>query len=161
MRFDLDGVACEIAVMARRPDLALTVNGHNIRLSELPAGQGAFKLLIAGREIRGWRWVQGDTVYLRCNGRSLVLQRHDIRTEQADGNAASGDLHAEMPGTVVALHALPGSAVEPGDKLLTIESMKLQTTLTASRQSRIAALHVAENASFERGALLVSFAEPE
>lgn len=161
MRFDLDGTACDIAVMTRRPELALVVNGHGVRLSELPAEQGAFRLNVGGQEIRGWRWVQGDEVHLRLNGRSLVLRRHDIRNEQADGNAASGNLHAEMPGTVVALHALPGSEVEAGDKLLTIESMKLQTTLTASRPGRIAALHVAENASFERGALLVSFAEPE
>lgn len=161
MRFDLDGLVCEIAVAARRPDLALTVNGHAIRLHELPAKPGAFCLQVDGREIHGWRWVEGDAVHLRIDGRSLVLHRHDIRTEQTGGSAASGNVHAEMPGTVVALHAAPGSAVEPGDKLLTIESMKLQTTLTASRQGRIAALHVAENASFERGALLVSFAESE
>ena len=158
MRFDLDGAICDIAVLARRPELALAVNSHAIRLRELPAEQGGFRLQVGGREIQGWRWVDGDAVHLRVDGRSFVLNRHDIRTEQGAGDAASGDLYAEMPGTVVALHALPGSDVEPGDKLLTIESMKLQTILTASRQGRIAALHVAENASFERGALLVSFA---
>jgi biotin carboxyl carrier protein len=41
---------------------------------------------------------------------------------------------------------------------VTIESMKLQATLTASHEAVVERVHVSAESAFERGALLVSFA---
>ena len=43
------------------------------------------------------------------------------------------------------------------DKLVTIESMKLQVGLVAPRDGTIAAIHVPAETAFDRGALLISF----
>jgi 3-methylcrotonyl-CoA carboxylase alpha subunit len=58
---------------------------------------------------------------------------------------------------VVAVHCNAGQAIKAGDKLLTIESMKLQMTLVASYDAIVERIHVAQAAVFERGATLVSF----
>ena len=43
----------------------------------------------------------------------------------------AGSLLAPMPGTVIAVHAESGAAVEPGQPLLVLEAMKMQHTINA------------------------------
>ena len=61
-----------------------------------------------------------------------------------------------MPGTVIAIHTEVGAEVKAGDKLITIESMKLQVGLVASRDGVIEGIHVPAETAFDRGALLIS-----
>jgi len=70
--------------------------------------------------------------------------------------ASHDEIRADMPGVVIAAHCNGGDAVRMGDKLLTIESMKLQVSLVAHRDAVIDKIHLATEASFERGALLIS-----
>ena len=62
-----------------------------------------------------------------------------------------------MPGTVISHHSEVGAEVKAGDRLITIESMKLQVSLVAPRDGVIEKFHVPAETAFERGALLVSF----
>jgi biotin carboxyl carrier protein len=61
-----------------------------------------------------------------------------------------------MPGTVITCHTGAGAEVALGERLVTIESMKLQMTILAPRTGTVARIHVAENVTFERGTVLVS-----
>jgi biotin carboxyl carrier protein len=47
--------------------------------------------------------------------------------------------------------------VKAGDKLITIESMKLQVGLVAPRDGTIEKIHVPAETAFDRGATLISF----
>jgi len=67
-------------------------------------------------------------------------------------------VRAQMPGIVVAVHCAAGQRVQAGDKLLTMESMKLQVTLTASGAAVVERVHVAPEVTFARDALLVTLA---
>ena len=60
-----------------------------------------------------------------------------------------------MPGVVVSIAARTGDAVETGALLLTIESMKLQTAITASHPARVAEICVAVGEHFDQGSPLV------
>ena len=53
------------------------------------------------------------------------------------GGSEAGASHAPMPGVVVSTLATVGQRVREGDALLVIESMKLQTALTAPRDGRL------------------------
>jgi 3-methylcrotonyl-CoA carboxylase alpha subunit len=59
-----------------------------------------------------------------------------------------------MPGVVVSTLATVGQRVREGDALLVIESMKLQTTLTAACNGTLQTLPVAVGQTFQRGAVL-------
>ena len=49
---------------------------------------------------------------------------------------------APMPGTVSAIAVREGQAVQEGDPLITLEAMKMETTIAAPRAARVRALHV-------------------
>jgi biotin carboxyl carrier protein len=74
---------------------------------------------------------------------------------------ALDEIRASMPGVVVAVQCESGQAVKTGDKLLTLESMKLQMTIVALRDATVQQVHVTPAAVFERGALLVSLVPEE
>lgn len=159
-RFKLEGQEAGLDIAGRSP-LGILVNETLHRVGQHEAAPGEFDLVIDGRRHRGFIYVFGHEAHVRLNGRNFILQRTDHEDEAGDAKAARNELRAEMPGTVIQLHARAGDAVAEGQSILTIESMKLQMTLSAPRDTRIAELAVAENQTFDRGAMLVRFAAPE
>jgi 3-methylcrotonyl-CoA carboxylase alpha subunit len=159
-RIQVDGKDTEVEIRARRPQLRLRVGGAEHALQAATAQGRQFALTLDGVDYRGWRCPSGDDLQVRLNGRTYTV--HVVRRRHAAG-AGDGqeEIRASMPGVIVAVHAGAGQAVSAGDKLLTLESMKLQMTIVASHAGVVAQVHVAPEAVFERGALLVSFARQE
>jgi pyruvate carboxylase len=62
---------------------------------------------------------------------------------------------APMPGLVVNITAAPGEKVTAGQKLCTLEAMKMETTLYAERAGRVAELLVQAGTQVEAGDLLI------
>jgi acetyl/propionyl-CoA carboxylase alpha subunit len=98
----------------------------------------------------------GRQLWIRLNCRTYeVTWRGAVEhfAAQADG-VVDGAVRAPMPGLVVAVMRAAGEAVQAGEAVMVIESMKLETTLKAPRAGVLATLNVAEGESFERGAVL-------
>ncbi|RWR10879.1 pyruvate carboxylase [Paenirhodobacter populi] len=72
--------------------------------------------------------------------------------------ADPGQIGAPMPGSVASVAVTVGQAVKPGDLLLTIEAMKMETGLQADKAGTIKALHVAPGAQIDAKDLLVEIA---
>ena len=73
-----------------------------------------------------------------------------------EGAALAGGLTlAPMPGLVQALFVTAGQIVKAGDRLAILEAMKMQHTLTAARDGRVAEVLVSAGAQVEAGAALV------
>lgn len=142
-----------IQLRGRRPDLAI-FDGEKVRaVAEQAAENGEFSLTLDGQTVRGHRWSDAERVWVRVHGRTFAFDRRAMRTtSKADGRE---EVRADMPGTVVALHTSVGARVASGEPLLTLESMKLQVEVVAERAGVVAAIHVAANDTFERGASLV------
>jgi pyruvate carboxylase len=64
---------------------------------------------------------------------------------------------APMPGAVVAVAGSVGEEVVAGQKLLTLEAMKMETTLYAERAGRVAEVIARAHTQVEAGDLLVRF----
>ena len=64
-------------------------------------------------------------------------------------------LGAPIPGMVTAISASTGGKVAKGDKLVTLEAMKMQTTIYGQREGVVAELLVSVGDSVEAGDLLV------
>ncbi|MBS0577890.1 MAG: biotin/lipoyl-binding protein [Proteobacteria bacterium] len=159
-RIQVDGRDTEVEIRARRPLLRLRIGDAEHTLQAAEACGQQFTLVLDGVSHRGWRCASGDDLQVRLNGRTYTV--HLVRRQRAAGtNEGQEEIRASMPGVVVAVHASAGQAVNTGDGLLTLESMKLQMTIVASHAGVVAQVHVVPEAVFERGALLVSFARQE
>jgi acetyl/propionyl-CoA carboxylase alpha subunit len=159
-RIQIDGEDTEVQVVARRPQLRVQVGAAQHVVDAPDSGGQHFSIAVDGVSYRGWRCSAGDDLQVRLNGHTYTV--HFVRRQPAAGGAGGQEeIRASMPGVVVAVHAGAGQAVKTGDKLLTLESMKLQMTIVASHEGVVAGVHVAPEAVFERGALLVSFARQE
>jgi geranyl-CoA carboxylase alpha subunit len=91
---------------------------------------------------------------------SFELQREDrsfAPRERAGGAAAARELRAPFNGKLVAVHAMPGQAVQRGAPLLVIESMKLEHTLAAPRDAVVDSVAVAVGQQLAPGQLLMNF----
>ncbi len=153
-------VAVEIA--SRTPFLRLRIGDITHVVTEVHCpGAGEFEFIVDGRICRGWRYASADEVYVRVEGRTFVLNLPRFGEAEDVGEVSKDEVRAEMPGTVVAVDCKEGDAVSAGDIIVTIESMKMQMGLTAPRDGVVSKVHFARNASFDRGAVLVSLAPVE
>ncbi len=95
----------------------------------------------------------GET-YLTLQGATWRLT--DARVEGAGAGAASdGAILAPMPGKVIALDVAQGDSVTAGQKLLTLEAMKMEHSLTAPFDGTVAELTVEAGGQVTEGTLLV------
>ncbi len=72
----------------------------------------------------------------------------------AAGGAADGAILAPMPGRVIAVDVAEGATVTRGQKLLTLEAMKMEHSMTAPFDGTLVALNVATGAQVTEGTLL-------
>ena len=60
-----------------------------------------------------------------------------------------------MPGKIIAVSVKDGDTVSKGDKLVTLEAMKMEHSLTAPFDGTVAVLNVEEGGQVSEGTLLV------
>jgi len=90
----------------------------------------------------------------------LVLDKSLVGKDAGRAKAEVGNpLHvgAPMPGAVVAVTVEQGENVAEGQKLLTMEAMKMETTLYAERAGKIAEVLVKAGTQVEGGELLLRY----
>jgi 3-methylcrotonyl-CoA carboxylase alpha subunit len=102
--------------------------------------------------------VDGDTVHIHHDGRSHSVRYEDplVRFAGEHATAAADVARAPMPGVVVAVLAAPGDTVAGGTVLMIIESMKMETTIRASRDGVVDVVMVGVGQTFDRDAILVT-----
>jgi 3-methylcrotonyl-CoA carboxylase alpha subunit len=71
------------------------------------------------------------------------------------GGAGDGAVLSPMPGRVIAVAVRPGETVTKGQKLVTVEAMKMEHSLAAPFDGTVDALNASEGAQVSEGTLLV------
>lgn len=102
--------------------------------------------------------IRGDDVFVHFEGEAYQLRyEHPLkRLAEAGQGAAEDKVLAPMPGSIVAVQIKVGDAVVKGQTLLVMESMKMETTITAPRDGVIEAVTYDKGQTFDRDALLLS-----
>ncbi|SCW90421.1 3-methylcrotonyl-CoA carboxylase alpha subunit [Sphingobium faniae] len=76
-------------------------------------------------------------------------------------DASDGAILSPMPGRIIAVSVTAGESVTKGQKLLTLEAMKMEHSLVAPFDGMIAELNVREGGQVSEGALLVKIEKEE
>jgi pyruvate carboxylase len=101
------------------------------------------------------------TVFFELNGQPREVTIADrslasaVREAPKADPADSNQIAAPLPGLVVGISVRVGDPVRKGQKLLSIEAMKMETTLYAERPGRVAELIAAVGHQVETGELLL------
>jgi len=101
------------------------------------------------------------TVFFELNGqpRDASVVDKSLETEAISKVKAEVDnpkhIGSTMPGMVVMVAVQPGDKITKGQKLLTLEAMKMETTINAERDATVAKVHVAPGLQVETGDLMV------
>ena len=102
-------------------------------------------------------------VFFELNGqpREVLIQDQSLEGKgKAHPKAAAGDplqIGAPMPGLIVSVTVVPGEEVAAGQKLFTLEAMKMETTVYADRAGRVAEVAVAPGTQVAAGDLLLRY----
>ena len=153
------GEATEVAVSRRGSDATLWIGGSAYEADLSPVGR-AYELALGDRVEKVWLAVDHDTVYIHAFGRAWNLEVFDPVERSLQEADQEDTVTAPMPGTVVSVAVAAGDEVHVGQVLVTIESMKMQSEMTASRNGRVERVHREVGETFDRGDALISL-EPE
>ena len=103
------------------------------------------------------------TVFFEVNGqpRSITINDHSLEAETKANLKANPDnpreVGASMPGMVVDIAVESGDLISKGEKLLTLEAMKMETTIFAEQDGKIEEIFAAVGNQVDVGDLLLTF----
>jgi acetyl/propionyl-CoA carboxylase alpha subunit len=128
----------------------------------LPAADGhsveELVVVLDGRTHRAVVARRSDRVLVSIDGVVHTFAVGDDAVAGGAGGVGSGTVTAPMPGKVIRVAVAVGDTVMPGQALVVLEAMKMETTLAAEVAGTVKAVHAAEGAMVDGGALLVEIA---
>ncbi len=143
------------------------LNGKLMQINfENISGQPVYSLVIDGMSYEAYVY-EGEEQQLQVLllGRQYPARVEDererrLRSAAAGGAAEAGEfqLRAPMPGLVVAIPVEEGQAVEKGQVLLVLESMKMQNELKSPRAGKVGRIRVKAGQSVEHRQVLLAVA---
>ena len=75
---------------------------------------------------------------------------------KATGSAGAVAIKAPMPGNIIKVNVKVGAAVKKGDVLVVLEAMKMENDVCAPQDGVVASVEVAQGATVETDAVLVT-----
>ena len=143
IHYKIDDRDVQLDVSRRGEGYAVTLDGRELDLEVLAAQRGELQLLCGQRRSRAYVAARGDDRFVFLDGRVFSFRRpadiHELEEENGNGGP---HVVSQMPCTIVKLLVEPGQMVAEGDGLLIIESMKMETEITAPVAGSVAAVHV-------------------
>ena len=151
------------------------VDEHHVRIGdrlievnfEPVSGQPVFSLLLDGKSYESFVYEGDEDWQVLLRGRQFQVTVEDerekrLRAAAGGGVSESGEYHlkAPMPGLVVAIPVNEGDAIEKGQVILILESMKMQNELKAPVDGVIESISAQKGQSVDKGAPLIIITPP-
>jgi 3-methylcrotonyl-CoA carboxylase alpha subunit len=131
--------------------IRLDVDGAPI---DVEIGQVTFKRMAeALSSSQGWH--VPSYIFLTGAGTTFKVQVYRPRGTGTTHGLHDGEIEAPMPGKVTAVEVSKGDKVAKGERLLTLEAMKMEHALTAPFDGTVAELAASPGAQVTEGQLLV------
>jgi 3-methylcrotonyl-CoA carboxylase alpha subunit len=105
--------------------------------------------------IEGIATAVGETVLVFSAGQAFAFTLPGSGGGAAGGAASDGALLSPMPGRIISVDVRQGDRVSKGQRLVTLEAMKMEHAMTAPFDGVVAELAAAEGAQVSEGTMLV------
>ena len=102
------------------------------------------------------RLSNGDVAVMK-DGETFMVHQYDPFTAADAAGGASDRIVSPMPGKIIQLHVKVGDAVKKGQPLAVLEAMKMEHTLSAPVDAKVASVEVAQGDQVADGAIVVRF----
>jgi glutaconyl-CoA/methylmalonyl-CoA decarboxylase subunit gamma len=86
---------------------------------------------------------------------STDITRAEHKTSSPAGPKGSGFVKSPLPGTIIGIHVKVGDTVRAGDKLITLEAMKMENVINSDKSGTVTLLHVKQGDAVMEGDLLI------
>jgi len=133
--------------------LILGETEHVARLRSLAPGE-PLEVEIDGHTMRATVLAGQEAVTVVRTGRTESLKRLSAKFDPEADTAGPDSVSAPMPGKIITVDTEEGAQVEKGQRLLVLEAMKMEYTLTAPKAGRIASLGAKPGAQVSEGTVL-------
>ena len=153
----IDAAATSLAAAERWGDAAgFRLNGPRQLTTRVREGSRLFVGAIGEWAEHGAvrHWTRGDGILAVDQGASFWFTRDEPRGSAA-GGVHDGAILSPMPGRIIAVDVAAGQAVTKGQKLVTLEAMKMEHSLTAPFDGVVAELNATVGGQVQVEALLV------
>jgi 3-methylcrotonyl-CoA carboxylase alpha subunit len=106
------------------------------------------------QELEGVATAAGESILVFSEGQAFAFTLPGAGGAAGGATASDGSLLSPMPGRIISVEVRQGDKVAKGQKLLTLEAMKMEHSLAAPFDGIVAELKAAEGAQVTEGTLL-------
>ena len=135
---------------------SVTRDGEPVDIPEitiLDSGKpGIVTIKVGGQDKRAYVARTGDTWWVHFEGRIHEVLFHE---QGRKTSVNEGSLKAPMPGTVLQVVVNEGQRVREGQHLMTLEAMKMEHKVLASKNGEISRVYFSEGDRVDMGSSLV------
>lgn len=71
----------------------------------------------------------------------------------------TGSIKSPLPGVILGIHVKEGDLVKAGDKVITLEAMKMENVIHADKEGRVVSIKVRKDDAVMEGDLLITIGE--
>jgi 3-methylcrotonyl-CoA carboxylase alpha subunit len=149
-----------LAGLARADRLNLSINGSETVALVRYAADGQTRVLIDGEEFSVspagavYHDKGSDTLYYAAEGLHLEVRQSDVLGRGVADAGGGAVTRAPMSGKVIRVLIEAGKTVQRGEPLLILEAMKMEHTLKAGMDGRVATLAASEGMQVKDGDVL-------
>jgi 3-methylcrotonyl-CoA carboxylase alpha subunit len=108
-----------------------------------------------GSRLEGMATASGDHVLVFAEGQAFAFTLPGVGGAGSGGGESEGSLVSPMPGRVLSVEVREGDRVSKGQKLLTLEAMKMEHSLVAPFDGVVAELEAEAGVQVTEGTMLV------
>jgi geranyl-CoA carboxylase alpha subunit len=157
VRLEFDGVTHAPAARALAADEWAIRRGSDIFNIAVTASSGHEMVFRVGDQVLNLQYcVDGEWIWLRCDGRNHKLRDLTYQAPQAAGSdGGDGMLRAPMNGKIAALPIVVGQLVQAGQTLVVLEAMKMEHAMIAPFGGVLRAVHVSFGEQVAPGKILL------
>jgi len=153
-----NGEQHHVAVLAHNADhFSASIDGqsYEVEILKSPGNRSAGRIAIDGHSHSYSSAASNNSIYIHLGGQGPFNLEYLSRFSRGIQHDNVGGFRAAMPGRVVAVQVKAGSEVRVGDRLVTMESMKMEHTTLSDSDGIVSELHVAVGDIVEKGKLLI------